>query len=68
MDDFIGGMIAFVIVITIGFGLVTCSENVQCHAAWKNSGYETSYGPFKGCQVHKDGRWLPSDAVRDLVN
>ena len=42
-------------------------EAVGCHARWKHSGLESSWGPLQGCLVtFPDGRQIPDDRVREI--
>ena len=33
----------------------------SCHARWKSSGHETSWGPFQGCLIRDGEKWIPED-------
>lgn len=51
----------------IAFVLSTVTGYASCSARWSHSSYEHSFGPIKGCQVYVHGKWVPEDAVREVV-
>lgn len=60
----VGAIVAssLVVVVTI----VWLSGAYLCSSKWDQSGMATSWGPFKGCQLQHQGKWIPADSYREM--
>lgn len=62
MEETLYGAIALVVII---FGALV-SDSYQCSAQWENSGFSSKWGVMSGCQINKDGHWIPATAYREI--
>lgn len=47
------------------FAAVETANEAKCDKRWENSGLNTSYSFWGGCQVRlSSGKWVPEDRVR----
>lgn len=65
MKSFLGvlaGLAVVVLVLAIPYGVAS----VSCDMAWKDSGLQSRYRLFRGCQVSlTEGKtWIPDDRYR----
>lgn len=56
----IGLALTVVLVVSIGFGSVSCSSRVE------SQGFESRYGVLSGCQIKDGDRWVDYDKWRYL--
>lgn len=42
--------------------------SLGCERRWKQSGYETSWGPLQGCLIKQGDQWLPEKMLRRFDN
>lgn len=67
MSDFEIGFLGAATLAGVICALAVWAESTSCHAAWSRSGLATDYTIMGGCVVQMpDGRWIPSDRVRDI--
>ena len=61
-------VIAFMgLIIVLVIAVVCWIDSISCSSRWEDSGFETKWGPIKGCIVHTpSGRWLPDDVIREV--
>lgn len=68
MEDFIFENIGKLLVAAFALliGLMLWADSASCKAKWEGSGNATRWGIISGCQVQRDdGKWLPSDVMRE---
>lgn len=66
-ESLIGIVFLIAGICVILFGLVAWIDSASCSSKWEGSGLESKWGPLSGCLVKwPDGRWLPSDVIRDI--
>lgn len=53
--------------LTVLVSLLMWSSSVSCHSQWARSGFQTEWGPVKGCLISKDGKtWIPAKNYREI--
>lgn len=62
MDETIGGIILFVILV-IG---VYIFYAVSCHSRGDMLNYKAQYSIVSGCYLKKDGKWIHKDMLREF--
>jgi hypothetical protein len=55
----------FVLLVTLIFGAANLLVGASCDAQWKDSGMQHRYSFFGGCQVKRNGVWIPAGNYRD---
>lgn len=56
------GIVAALVLI---FGALIAVDAAACNRRYASYG-ETSYGVIQGCMVKHNGKWVPSDAIREI--
>lgn len=63
-------IVVVIAIIATSFFVEIELNEVKCDKRWENSGLDTSYTFWGGCQVRlSSGKWIPEDRVRqsDIV-
>lgn len=55
----------FAVILAVLFGGAFWLESYQCQSKWKGT-YVTEWGPFMGCRANVNGRWIPTENLRDM--
>lgn len=55
---------ATVVLLIACLGIGYCSHWYECDAKASEQGLEHQWGPFKGCLIKVDGRWIDYDKWR----
>lgn len=55
---------ATVVLILACLGVSYCSESYTCDSKASEQGLEHQWGPFKGCLIKVEGRWIDYDKWR----
>lgn len=65
--DFFAGVIVFLAVVAMlaaCLGIAGCTERYACISKASVQGLEHQWGPFKGCLINVNGRWIDYDKWR----
>lgn len=66
MDEIIILVVACIVIGAPVVGVTYVLEEKQCTAQWNNSGMESRYSFFGGCQIKTaKGVWIPAKNYRD---
>jgi len=62
------GFIVFAAVVFLAAQSFVAINQFGCHKVWEQSGMQSNWTFFAGCQVEVErGRWLPEATVRELL-
>lgn len=63
-NDGIIGIILLVLVLALCLGIDWCDDWYSCESKAAEQGLENQWGPFKGCLIKVDGKWIDYDKWR----
>lgn len=53
------------------FGIIVLgalADSYSCSSRAERMGFPSSYGPFEGCLIRVEGKWIPYDSYRTIGN